>query len=64
MSERTSIALERKAVRIQEFADMLGISRGTVYNMIWAGELRTVHVHGVRLIPITEADRLLAATND
>jgi excisionase family DNA binding protein len=65
MAARTRTrTLEPKAVRIQEFAELMSMSRRSVYNMIEAGELRTVMIRGMRLVPMTEADRLLGADED
>jgi excisionase family DNA binding protein len=49
----------RLAYSIDETASMLGVSRPTLYKMIWRAELRTVKVGSRRLVPASELDRLL-----
>ncbi len=44
---------------VQTFSKIIGISRPSLYRMMAAGELRSVRVRGRRLIPASEARRLL-----
>lgn len=46
------------------FAQQLAISRSGVYNLIKAGEVRSVKIGGRRIIPATEIDRLLDVDAD
>lgn len=46
--------------RIDDFSAITGLGRTTLYEMIGSGKLKSVVVAGRRLIPTTEADRLLA----
>jgi excisionase family DNA binding protein len=39
--------------------DTYGPSRSTIYKMIKGGEIKTVKVGGLRLIPASEGERLL-----
>lgn len=49
----------RAAYRINEFAEMLGVSRATIWNRIAAGQLKVVRFGGATLVPSSELDRLL-----
>ena len=42
----------------QEVADLLGTSRGFIYNLIEAGSLRSLKLEGRRMIPASELQRL------
>jgi len=44
---------------IKETAKLLGISRTTVYELIWSGDLRSVHVGRRHLIPRGERLRFV-----
>lgn len=46
-------------LRIDDFSAISGLGRTKIYEMIGARELRSVMVAGRRLIPTSEADRLL-----
>ncbi len=48
------------AYSIQQFADQLSISRGTVFNLIKRGELRVAKIGTRTVVPASEIDRLLA----
>jgi len=47
--------------RVEEAAEVMGIGRSTVYELIWAGELNTVRVgkRGQR-VPVDEIKRWIA----
>ena len=45
--------------RIDDFSAMTGIGRSKLYEMIADGKLKSVLIAGRRLIPSTEAQRLL-----
>lgn len=47
------------ALRVDEFARRVRVSRTVVYQMIAAGKLRSVMISGRRVIPSSEAHRLL-----
>jgi excisionase family DNA binding protein len=42
---------QRLAHRVNAAADIIGVKRSTIYNLINAGKLRSVKVGGTRLIP-------------
>ena len=42
----------------QEFADIIGVSRGKIYDLIDCGGLASLKLGGRRLIPAHEVDRL------
>jgi excisionase family DNA binding protein len=48
------------AYQVNPFCEMLGIGRTTFYNLVKAGQLRTVMIGGRRVVPASEADRLLS----
>lgn len=50
----------RVAYRINEIAEMLGVSRSFVYSALKRGQVRAVEVSRVRMIPRSELERLLA----
>ena len=52
--------LERAAYRVDEVATLLGVSARTVRRWLAAGELRSVRLGGVVLIPTAELDTVLA----
>lgn len=43
--------LPRLAYRIDEAAELAGISRRAIYNLIKRGKLKTVMIGGCRLVP-------------
>jgi len=47
------------AYQVNPFCEMLGIGRSTFYHLVKTGQLRTVMIGGRRVVPATEADRLL-----
>lgn len=48
------------AWRVNSFCRAVGISRTSFYELVKRGEIRTVLIAGRRLVPDTEARRLLA----
>lgn len=42
---------DRLAYRIDEVAELAGISRATIYRWIAAGKLKTVKIGSIRLVP-------------
>jgi excisionase family DNA binding protein len=52
---------ERRAYRIDEFCALYGLGRTKTYDLIKAGQLRTVLVGGRRLVPRDAAEALLVA---
>jgi excisionase family DNA binding protein len=50
---------KRAAFRIPLFAELVGLKRGTIYDMIRKGELRVITIRGRYRVPATELDRLL-----
>lgn len=48
------------AVRINQAAAMLGVSRRTIYNLIEQGELRVAKIGSASLIPIEDLQRLVS----
>jgi excisionase family DNA binding protein len=53
--------LPRRALRLFEAAATLGISRWHLDKLIEAGEIGTVRLGSLRVIPTSEIDRLLTA---
>ncbi len=56
--------MERKSVRPQEAAELLGVCRDTVYVLIRAGRLRSIKAGRARLIPISAIEELLSTTEE
>jgi excisionase family DNA binding protein len=56
--------VERKSVRPQEAAELLGVCRDTVYVLIRAGRLRSVKAGRARLIPLSAIEELLSAPGE
>jgi excisionase family DNA binding protein len=54
----------RRAFRPGEAAEMLGCKKTKIYGMMKSGELRSVKVGGLRLIPETAIDQLLAVGDE
>jgi len=52
-------ALHRKSMRPAEAAEVLGISRDTIYTLLRARRLRSIKVGAARLIPISAIDDFL-----
>jgi excisionase family DNA binding protein len=53
--------VERKSVRPAEAAQLLGVCRDTVYELLRAGRLRSVKAGRARLIPVSAIEEFLAA---
>jgi excisionase family DNA binding protein len=51
---------QRLAVRINDAAAMLGISRSSIYELIAEGKLKSALIAGRRVIPMSECQRLLS----
>ena len=47
------------AMRVDEFARAVRVSRTVIYQLISAGKLRSIMIGGRRVIPASEAHRLL-----
>ncbi len=56
--------MERKSVRPQEAAELLGVCRDTVYVLIRSGRLRSVKAGRARLIPLSAIEELLSAPEE
>lgn len=52
----------RASYRIDEVANMLGVSRGTVYAEVRAGRLRTVKIRMCTIVLAADLDRYLQKT--
>jgi excisionase family DNA binding protein len=52
-------ALERRTIKIEEAARVLGISRNTAYDAAKNGQLPTVKIGKRLLVPTAALDRLL-----
>ena len=55
--------MARKSVRPAEAAELLSVSRDTVYVLMRSGRLRSVKLGRARLIPISAIEELLSADN-
>jgi excisionase family DNA binding protein len=53
--------MERILLKPIEAAEVLGLSRSSVYELIRSGELPTVLVGGIRRVPMAELKRMVAA---
>ena len=51
-------AHERLAYKVTKAAELLDVSRATIYNLISSGELASVMIGGSRRIPASELDRV------
>jgi excisionase family DNA binding protein len=51
---------ERRALRVNEFCQLYGLSRATAYKLMKTGQLRTVFVGGRRLVPVDAAEALIS----
>jgi excisionase family DNA binding protein len=51
---------ERRALSVEETAEVTGLSRASVYRAIGAGTLVTVKVGSRRLVPVASIEALLA----
>jgi excisionase family DNA binding protein len=64
MQKPQSTILRPIAYRVNDFCAVFGIGRTTLYEMIKTGTVRTILVGGRRLVPATEAERLLSGSDD
>jgi excisionase family DNA binding protein len=55
----TSVAEKPLAYTLRTFCRQVGISRSSTYKLIKAGKLKTVLVSGRRLVPASEALRIV-----
>jgi excisionase family DNA binding protein len=53
-------ARERRAYGIKQTADLIGVSRSTLYLLMKNGALRTIKLGGRRLVPSDAIEALLA----
>lgn len=51
--------LPRRAWRVDEVAEMLGVSAQTVYRLLADGEIAYIAARSTRLIPVDEFERYL-----
>ena len=58
--KRDAPPVPRRAYQIGEFCRAFRVSRSAFYSLVRAGKLKTVHVAGRHLIPVDEAEKLLA----
>ena len=63
---RTEQTVNRKLYRVEEVAQLLGVGRTRIFDLIKLGELRSVKIGGSRRVPAAALDeyiaRLLAST--
>ena len=62
MNTKPKEAAKPLAYQVNSFCELLGIGRTTFYNLVKAGQLRSVLIGGRRVVPASEADRLLAGS--
>ncbi len=56
--------IERKGMRVEDFARSVGIGRTTAYRLINQGHIRAIKIGARTIIPRSEVDRLLSAGSD
>jgi excisionase family DNA binding protein len=54
------VETNRLAFRVQPFCKSIGIGRTKFYELVRDGKIKTVVIGGRRLVPATEAARLLS----
>ena len=59
MAETTAV-VERRALRIGEVAQSLGVSQSKVYQWLASGALKSVRVDGSRRVTPAQLDRFIA----
>jgi predicted site-specific integrase-resolvase len=59
MNPNKNSPTQRLAFRVNDFCNSLGISRTAFYGLVKAKKIRSVLVAGRRLVPMSEAERLL-----
>jgi excisionase family DNA binding protein len=57
--QNASSIKSRRSLKLNDFCDVYGPSRSTVYNWIRSGLLPDIKIGGMRLIPVDAAERLL-----
>ena len=57
----TPVTEHRRAYKVEEVAELLGLSRNTVFRLLKRGELQSIKVGGSRRITVEQLDRYLAA---
>jgi excisionase family DNA binding protein len=57
----TSTLPQRRVLRVEEAAELLGVGRSLVYDLIREKRLRSFKVGSRRLIPVAAIDELVAA---
>jgi predicted site-specific integrase-resolvase len=61
----TTFAYEKPlAYRVNSFCRAIGISRTSFYELVKQGKINTVVIAGRRLVPASEADRLLSEATE
>jgi len=53
------VPLTRVGYRVNDFCAVTGIGRTSLYELIRDGKIKTVRIAGRRIIPASEAERLL-----
>ena len=51
----------RRAYRPEEVAELLGVSRSTVFRLMGSGQLQSLKIAGARRVTVEQLDRYLAA---
>lgn len=51
---------QRRVLRVEEAAELLGVGRSLVYDLIRDGRLRSFKVGSRRLVPVAAVDELVA----
>jgi predicted DNA-binding transcriptional regulator AlpA len=59
MNPNKNSPTQRLAFRVNEFCHSLGISRTAFYGLVKDKKIRSILVAGRRLVPLSEAERLL-----
>ena len=55
----TSTLPQRRVLRVEEAAELLGVGRSLAYDLIRDGRLRSFKVGSRRLVPVAAVDELL-----
>lgn len=50
--------LDQRAFGIRSVAEAFGLSHDSIKRLVLAGRIKSIHIGGRRLIPISEVDRL------
>jgi excisionase family DNA binding protein len=59
MSNANSQDTKKLAYRVDEFCRAVGIGKSSFYELVKRNKIRTIVIQGRRLVPVSEADRLL-----